>query len=90
MTALLLASLLSTQTWAWDSVEGATSYRIYWSRYPNRWCPTNRVEYPASVCDGGECRGEIPIYPWTLTFINVTAVNENGESPEDHGPRECM
>lgn len=84
------ASLLSTQTWSWDPVDNATSYRIYWSRYATRWCAVNRVEYPASVCVDGECQGDTPTLPYTLTFINVVAVNANGESPLDHGPQTCQ
>ena len=85
MIPLVLASWLSTQTWAWDQDATATCYRVYWSQVANEWCTSNMVEFPASVCVDGECQGSIPEPPGNLTFFMVTAVNAFGESPTDHG-----
>jgi hypothetical protein len=85
MMPLLLASWLSTQTWAWSPVPNATAYRVYWSHTANEWCTSSRLEFPASVCVSGECQGDVPQPAWDLAFFVVTAVNANGESPTDHG-----
>lgn len=81
----LLASWLFTQVWAWDPVDGADSYRIYWSRFPTQWCAQNMREYPASVCVDGECQGFVPKPTWKLTFFMVTAVKGGVEGPTEHG-----
>lgn len=83
---LLLASWLFTQTWAWDEVPGATSYRICWSRIKNAWCLENCRVYDASVCINGKCQGFVPKPTWKLTFFVVTAINDQGESDTEHGP----
>lgn len=83
--SLLLASWLFTQTWAWDPVDGAKSYRIYWSRFPTQWCAQNMREYPASDCVDGVCYGFVPKPTWKLTFFMVVAVNDYGLSDTEHG-----
>jgi hypothetical protein len=84
------ASLLATQTWAWDSVANATGYRVYWGATGKAWCVSNRVEFSSSVCINGECQGEIPIPAYSPVFVMVTAFNQYGEGPTDHGPvAEC-
>lgn len=83
---LLLASYLATQTWSWQPVATATSYRVYWSALGTSWCAASRVEYPASVCTPTECQGEDTGPSIPITFILVTAVNQYGESATEHGP----
>jgi hypothetical protein len=86
--SLLLASWLVTQTWQWSPVPTATSYRIYWQAdTPMLWCSQNYVEFPASVCTATDCQGEIPQPTASVVYVNVTAVNANGESAWDHGAK---
>ena len=85
MISLLLASYLSTQTWSWAPVSGATSYRLYFSAGMTAWCAQDQIEFPASVCDTTDCQGEIPEPQFAPVFFIVTAVGPGGEGPGEHG-----
>lgn len=94
MTAILLASWLITQQWAWDRLPTASSYRIYWSDLGTHWCTTDRVEFQAATScgilagcpDDLSCCGDIPMPPTDLAFVMITGVNAAGEGPTEHGP----
>jgi len=92
IVALLLASWLPTQTWSWAPVADAAKYRVYWSDIPIAWCTVDRLEFPASVCTATDCQGDIPLPPFTVAYITVTAVDASGnESSAEHGPvLECL
>jgi len=78
-------SLLATQTWEWDAVPGAASYRIYWGASGRVWCSTSHADVPAK-CQANRCQGDVPLPRWTPMFINIAAINAAGEeSPPDHG-----
>jgi hypothetical protein len=93
MISVMLASWLLTQHWQWEKSATATSYRIYWGASGTAWCAANRVEIPATNCgiaagcdDDTKCCGDIPMPDFTPAHIVVTAVNNFGEGPTDHGP----
>lgn len=82
---VLWASLLPSQTWEWDEAERATSYRLYWSDRPDRWCEGAYVEVPAD-CVEGRCQGDGD-FPESV-FLQVIAVSEAGvESAWETAPR---
>lgn len=77
MTAILLASWLLSQTWAWDAVPGAVSYKVYWTERLDVWCKEN-VIIPATTCyPDGECQADWP-EPAQTTYYNIIAVNAAG------------
>lgn len=80
------ASWLPSQTWAWQAVPNATSYRVYWSASGQVWCDSNRLNLRALKCVDGVCQLDIPMPPSKMAFIVVTAVNANGQSVTEHGP----
>ena len=96
MTALLLASWLSTQQWEWDKLpapEQVTAYRVYWGGSGQAWCQGNRSEFSVATSCGAvgqcsdetRCCGDVPQPPFSPAFFIVTAVNAAGESSTEHG-----
>ena len=89
MISALLASYLSTQTWAWNKAPEAdvVSYRLCAGATGMAWCTSNCVTIPASACDATECQGEIAEPAWSIAFFIVTAIDAAGnESQTEHGP----
>ncbi len=76
MIALVLASWLLTQEWAWDASPTAAAYRVYWTERADVWCAENMFAV-AAECVDGECRADWP-EPAATTFYTIVAVNSAG------------
>lgn len=76
MIALVLASWLLTQEWAWSESPTAAAYRVYWTERLDVWCSENRIDVTA-VCLDGDCRADWT-EPVNSTFYTIVAVSSGG------------
>ncbi|MDD5630378.1 MAG: protease pro-enzyme activation domain-containing protein, partial [Elusimicrobia bacterium] len=65
----------SSITWTWDSVEGATYYKVYYA--------SNTSQLAATV---GATRATLDFPPNTLSAVTVRGVNSAGEGPGGTSP----
>ena len=90
MTKLLVYAVCLMSIWCWDDVGPvADGYRFYWGYTGAVWLSVNRVEVDSYfACTDGECCVDFDeaSVPDDLVFFVVTAFNEFGESPTEHGP----
>ena len=65
--------------WCWGNGEGTDRNHIYAAKYGKPWSKIATVE-------DSECwYGSLGELPYGLVFLVVTAENEHGESPTEHG-----